>query len=288
MTAGIGHTIPEGCGEGGNRAICVRLMRSGRDLKSRLQIDKAICASGCAYALIGASTRLIGPGARFGVHASRVVVNTELKSESKKSIESIRALAERESYAVLREYVTLAGVDPALIDLAMKTSPDGVRWLTQEDLARYGVTPGRHFETRWFPHSTPDGKYFIIKSVTQASVSNEREYRTTNIAIACSPKHTAFLTLRRELDAQHVNRVPVARLTGTGLALTFKPGSRDGEETELTALPVTGPLLARVAASSGIVFREEQEAWSREVRLSTEGLREALRAAPARCGVRRG
>ncbi|MGD9923766.1 MAG: hypothetical protein AB7V13_20340, partial [Pseudorhodoplanes sp.] len=63
MTAGVGQTIPEGCRSRARAdAACRKLMGSGRILKARLRVETGICASGCGYALVGASVRLIGPG----------------------------------------------------------------------------------------------------------------------------------------------------------------------------------------------------------------------------------
>ena len=52
------------------------------------------------------------------------------------------------SYDLLKQYVALAGVDPALIDLAMKTPHNRVHWLTAEELNRYGLVPGDVFRNR--------------------------------------------------------------------------------------------------------------------------------------------
>ena len=113
MTAGIGQTIPEGCRERARAdAVCRKLMASGRVLKAALKVDNGICASGCAYALIGASARLIGPGAKFGVHASRLVPVRTTGTPRPRASAALTRDAELRSYELLKQYVALAGVDP--------------------------------------------------------------------------------------------------------------------------------------------------------------------------------
>ena len=286
MTAGIGQTLPEGCRARARAdAACRKLMASGRVLKAALKVDRGICASGCGYALIGASARLIGPGAKFGVHASRLVPVREAGRTTARPSAAATRDAELRSYELLRQYVALAGVDPALIDLAIKTPHNRVHWLTEEELTRYGIVPGDSFETRWLRIPVADGKFTIVKSLTQPSQSNRDEYRTTIIGIDCIAGQRPSVTLRRELPSSEQGvRVAMRMTSGEAFVLMFNEGRRPDAATELRVQPVAADALARAAASDAIVLREEQDSWSRETRLSTQGLSEALGDAPARCG----
>ncbi|MET0867409.1 MAG: hypothetical protein ABWY35_04860 [Pseudorhodoplanes sp.] len=283
MAAGIGQTVPEGCREADRAdAACRNLMRSGRDLPAKLKVASGTCASGCAYALIGASTRLIAPGAKFGVHANRVLPRADHADEIRRAGPAARQAAENQSYDLLRHYVTVAGVDPALIDLATRTPHDRVHWLSREELERFGLVYGDFFETRWFRHAKPDGSTFIIKSLTQVSPS--QEHRTTNIAIKCVPNARVTVMLRRELGSAENAPQPVVRLSsGEAFVLVFSHGNRSPGATEVRVQPVAADALARAAASDSLVLREDG---AREFRLSTAGLSEALGAVPIRCGGR--
>lgn len=292
MTAGIGQTIPDGCREARKAdEACRKLMRSGRDLKARLRVDGAICASGCAYALVGASARIIGSGARLGVHASRLVPRlgpeATRDANAKRVVEAARVAAEARSYDLLRQYVTLAGVDAAFIDLAIKTPHNKVHWLSREDMARLGIIPGEYFETRWFRIAKPGGNFLIVKSVTQPSQLNRQEYRTTNIGIDCVVGNRAYVTLRRELPTNEQSaKLALRMISGDAFVLVFTEGRRPDDATELRVQPVAADALARAASQDAILLREEKEAWSRETKLSTKGLSEALSTIPARCGGR--
>lgn len=283
MTAGIGQTLPEGCRDAAKAdAACRSAMRSGGELPARLRISSGVCASGCAYALIGASTRLIGPGAKFGVHANRVIARADHVEDVRRAGAIARRTAESQSYDLLRHYVTVAGIDPELIDLATRTPHNRVHWLSREELERFGLVTGDFFETRWFRHAKPDGSTFIIKSLTQ--VLPTQEHRTTNIAINCVPNTRATVMLRRELGTAENTPQPVVRLSsGEAFVLVFNHGNRSPGATEVRVQPVAGDALARAAASDAIVFREDGV---REFKLSTKGLSEALGASPVRCGGR--
>lgn len=287
MTAGIAQTVPEGCRTQARAdAACRKLMASGRVLKARLEAARGICASGCGYALIGASVRLIGEGAKFGVHASRLVP-VRAFTQSRRASAAVARDAERQSYDLLKQYVALAGVDPALIDLAMKTPHNRVHWLTREELSRYGLVPGAYFETEWLRIPVADGKFTIVKSLTQPSQTNAHEYRTTIIGIDCTVGDRPYVTLRRELPTREQGtRLAMRMSSGDAFLLVFGEGRRPDAATELRVQPVAADALARAAASDAIVLREEQDAWMRETRLSTKGLSEALRGAPSRCGGR--
>jgi len=287
MTAGIGQTVPDGCRERARAdASCRKLMASGGVIKAKLKIDSGICASGCGYALVGASVRLVGEGAKFGVHASRLVPVRVPQQHARASAAEAREAAKR-SYDLLKQYVALAGVDPALIDLAMRTPHDTVHWLTQDELRRFGVVPGDYFETEWLRIPVADGMFTVVKSLTQPSETNRGEYRTTIIGIDCVAGQRPHVSLRRELPtSEQGSRLAMRMTSGDAFVLVFNEGRRPDAATELRVQPVAADALARAAASEAIVLREEKDAWTRETRLSTKGLSEALTRAPGRCGGR--
>jgi hypothetical protein len=286
MTAGIGQTIPDGCRERPRAdAACRKLMASGRVLKAKLKVESGICASGCGYALIGASVRRVGEGAKFGVHASRLVPIRTANQRSARARAAMEREAERQSYDLLKQYVTLAGVDPALIDLAKKTPHNRVHWLGRDELSRFGVVPGDFFETEWLRIPAEEGKYTIVKSLTQPSQSDASEFRTTVIGIDCVAGQRPQVTLRRELPtSEQGTRLAMRMTSGDAFVLVFNEGRRPDATTELRVQPVAADALARAAASDAIVLREEKGGWMRETRLSTRGLSEALSGTPFRCG----
>ena len=71
---------------------------------------------------------------------------------------------------------------------------------------------------------------------------------------------------------------------GADLLLGSNRGSPGSETVDLRVTSVTADLIGRAAASDGILLREESGSAAREIRLSTQGLSEALKAIPERCG----
>ena len=70
MTAGVARTVPEGCHLGFPLDdACRRLMQSKREHKARLYFGGARCGSACVYAMVGASTRHVDPGATLRIHS---------------------------------------------------------------------------------------------------------------------------------------------------------------------------------------------------------------------------
>jgi hypothetical protein len=140
MTAGVARTVPEGChlslplGD-----ACRRLMQSKREHKARLYFGGARCGSACVYAMVGASTRHVDPGATLRINSN---VGPEI--------------AKTENF--LRRYVVGMGVDPALVDAAAKIPSRSFRELSRGEMERFGIeTRGVH-ETPWFAYHGPAGE----------------------------------------------------------------------------------------------------------------------------------
>ena len=71
MTAGVARTVVEGCQLGFPLDdACRHLMQSKREHKARLYYGGARCASACVYAMVGALTRHVDPGATLRIHSS--------------------------------------------------------------------------------------------------------------------------------------------------------------------------------------------------------------------------
>jgi hypothetical protein len=279
MTAGVGHTIPFGCRDTLKLdEACRKLMQLGRDFQSRLRESGAICASSCVYAFVGASTRAVSYVARVGVHRHRAL---------RKDGDGLWSGADGPAGGVmvidrLKQYVTQMGVDFGLIDAAEQTV--STHWLSRDELARYGVTTGGLFETRWMTLTRPDVGYFVSKSATRPSRVAPAEYRTATIEFRCSflLNGLSSVSLRRDLDpAEAQDGVTVQVLAGERVILH---SARPSASTfDLRATSIAPAMIAKVAASDYILLKETGEGWSRETQFSTAGLSDALKFAPEEC-----
>jgi hypothetical protein len=189
MTADVARTLPGGCHLGFPLDdACRRLMRSKREHKARLYFGGARCGSACVYAIVGASTRHVDPGATLRIHSS---VGPEVdKAEN-----------------FLRRYVLGMGVDPALVDAATQIPSRSFRGLSRGEMERFGIeTRGVH-ETPWFAYNGP-GEFLLLKSVTYPTGNTGDEYRTGTIGLTCSPFHPSIRLMYRQELAASESRTP--------------------------------------------------------------------------------
>ena len=194
MTAGVARTVPEGCHLGFPLDdACRRLMQSKREHKARLYFGGARCGSACVYALIGASTRHVDPGATLRIHSS-------IGREIDKTDNS------------LRRYVVAMGVDPGLVDAAAKIRSRTFRGLSRGDMERFGIeTRGVH-ETPWFAYQGPAGEFLLLKSITYPTGDTGDEYRTRTVGLACSPFRPSIRFMyHQELTAKESRTPPMIR-----------------------------------------------------------------------------
>src|SRR5215475_1568434 len=190
MTAGVARTVPEGCHLGFPLDdACRRLIQSKREHKARLYFGGARCASACVYAVIGASTRHLDPGATLRIHSG---VGGEIdKTENS-----------------LRRYVVGMGVDPALVDAAAKIPSRTFRGLSRGEMERFGIeTRGVH-ETPWFAYHGPAEEFLLLKSVTYPTGDTGDQYRTRTVGLACSPFHPSIRFMYHQEFIANENRTP--------------------------------------------------------------------------------
>ena len=194
MTAGVARTVPEGCHLSFPLDdACRRLMQSKREHKARLYFGGARCGSACVYAMVGATTRHVDPGATLRIHS---VVGGEIdKAEN-----------------FLRRYVTIMGVDPALVDAAAKIPSRSFRGLSRGEMERFGIETRGVYETPWFAYQGPVGEFLVLKSVTYPVEGARGEYRTSTVGLGCSPFHPSIrITYHQELTATESRSPPMIR-----------------------------------------------------------------------------
>jgi hypothetical protein len=270
MTAGVARTVPEGCRLGFPLDdACRRLMQSKREHKAKLYFGGARCGSACVYALVGASTRHVDPGATLRIHSG-------LGPEVDKA----------ENF--LRRYVLGMGVDPALVDAAAEIPSRTFRGLSRGGMERFGIeTRGAH-ETPWFAYNGPAGEFVLLKSATFPTGDKGDDYRTSTVGLACSPFHPSIrFTYRQELTAQESRTPPMirAKIADTVVDLTtLKPKhdliekSFDLEPRQLQSAIETGSLEIAEVFDQSMIKKP-----SRVVKFSTMGLTANIVALESKC-----
>jgi hypothetical protein len=101
-------------------------------------ITPARCYSACAYALMGARTRIVPEGSQVGIHRMHSFAYQRDPAENR--FESRHIFAPDSDVEILRRYTRIVGIDPKLIDLAETVSPTSIRVLTQAEMKAMRVT----------------------------------------------------------------------------------------------------------------------------------------------------
>jgi hypothetical protein len=270
MTAGVARTVVEGCQLGFPLDdACRRLMQSKREHTARLYYGGARCASACVYAMVGASTRHVDPGATLRIHSS-------MGREIEKAENS------------LRRYVLAMGVDPGLVDAAAKIPSRTFRGLSRGEMERFGFETRGIYETPWFAYHGPAGEFLLLKSVTYPAGDTGDEYRTSTVGLACSPFHPSIrFTYHQELTAKESRTPPMirAKIADTVIDLTtLKPQkeliekSFDLEPRQLQSAIETGSFEFTEMFDQSMIKKP-----SRVVKFSTLGLSADIVALESKC-----
>src|SRR6516164_4314679 len=270
MTAGVARTVVEGSQLGFPLDnACRHLMQSKREHKARLYYGGARCASACVYAMVGASTRHVDPGATLRIHSG---VGREIdKTENS-----------------LRRYVMGMGVDPALVDAAAKIPSRTFRGLSRGEMERFGIeTRGVH-ETPWFAYHGPAEEFLLLKSVTYPTGDTGDQYRTRTVGLACSPFHPSIRFMyHQELTAKEIRTPPMIRakigdslfnLSTLNLQKNLIEKSVDLEPRQLQSAIETGSFEITEMFDQSMIKTP-----SRVVRFSTFGLSSNIVALESKC-----
>jgi hypothetical protein len=276
MTAGVGRTVPEGCR---NAApiddACRRVMESKREHGARLVTAGTRCVSGCVYALMGAAVRQVARDARLGIHSVRVV-----------AIPGRKPIGRRPDVAdihhVLKSYLAEMGVDPTLIDAAAKISADRVRFMSRDEIARFGIETRGFYESAWMRHEDIWKQFTVLKLITQAKGADGKEYRSGSVRMRClGAADRIWLGYRREVASNEVGAATIVRIAAGDSEFVLQ-GVDGKAANDLRSGMASADFLRKAVAAPSIVITETftqaggATAWSREIKLTTNGLSQAL------------
>ena len=254
--------------------------KSTSEHKARLVTSGARCASGCVYAILGASVRQVNKAAELGIHSARYLWVSH--GPPKSAPPSIDVAHER-----LRNYAVEMGTDPSLVDAAAKVSADRIHWMTRAEIDRFGIETRGFYETRWTPLQETSVTYSIAKSWTQPGEGGG-DFRTGVIRLRCSVTASKYLlTYRNELPLfQSGERMRIGLESG-GDTLQLRPGMMAETGSGMFFITVDRETMQKVAAGSRLSVTEIQGwAVSRTFELSTAGLSDALGQLQKRCDKR--
>jgi hypothetical protein len=201
MTAGVGKTVPAGCA-GMQTEVCDKLkVKSDAPLQAQFSGYGGQCNSACVYALIGAKTREVPPTAVIGVHAVHLTLQVKILRGPKLSQAKLNAMAKSRLDDVnenLRDYIAEMGIAPELYEIASGVSPNSLRVLTRDEIARLGIDARKTVESPW---SIVGGtRPVLMKTIAEAKNTPGRKYRSSMIVFTCDSGAGRTLIHGRELD----------------------------------------------------------------------------------------
>lgn len=326
MTAGVGRTIPQGCDPAkSSEPACDRLKRSGAELAAELRTLNASCNSACVYALLGAKVREVASDAGLGVHrvsVTRTLVRTYSSGRVERSSMALPdgSPGARAVNGQLARYAAEMGISAALIEVATAVPHDRLRFITRDEIARFGIDRRDPVESRWTLHELRPGNWLVVKSVALANAgelgsgavksaepksgeaksgaAKSREpksgepaqYRTLQLAVACGRTGFVRVALVRKIDPSEA--LASAAVAWRGSEITLLRGrtqpKNEGEAATqdiwVAAAPKT--FVQGAAAGETVDLVETPVAAAnapRRLTLSTLGLSAALDALGRRC-----
>jgi len=193
MTAGVGRTIPRGCDPlREHEPTCDDVKRTARELLAELRTARTLCNSSCVYALIGATVREVGAGARIGVHEiafGRYDERGQPAPLDRKNLSAEQLRQLRAEEGRLARYVAEMGIDKGLFDAATQIVHQRIRYLSHDEIARFGIDRREFHESRWMVDEGPPGPLAVIKFAVEAKAAAKagepKQFRTTLIRLTC-------------------------------------------------------------------------------------------------------
>ncbi len=295
ITAGVARTIPQGCDPRLDReAACDALKRTGRELPAELRTVHTLCNSSCVYALIGAKVREVTAGARIGVHAIALGMVDASSGQIKPIIKETPSRTDgsnlKRANEQLAQYLAEMGIDRGLFDAAAEIRHERVRYISRDEIARFGIDRREFHESRWVVDEGP--RFVVVKFATQAHGSDPKQYRTTKIQLTCSRSGPLGVLFSRELAA--TDTVASIAVTARGGDFVLPPrrgkpilGYNDVEmEDRFARVPIA--FFEEAATGETLELTEAPDLSAldkppRRIRLSTAGLASAIRALAQRC-----
>lgn len=172
LRAGVALTRPHVCVRNpDNKVLCDTAKKSGKPVDAEWTSFDANCNSACGIALIGAAERWIPPGGAIGIHSpayfcflksGRIVGqkgNGELAAQCRKHT--------AQGAAQLASYAREMGIAPGYVEAMNKVPHSEVRYLTREELVRFGIDKSGIAETPWM--GKPGSAQVMLKVLLEAT-----------------------------------------------------------------------------------------------------------------------
>jgi hypothetical protein len=105
----------------------------------------------------------------------------------------------RAAQQLLAHYVADMGVSRALVEAAMTVAYDKIRFVSRDEIARFGIDRREFHESRWMTDEQSSGKASVVKFFVEAKAGEPKQYRTTLIRLSCTAEKRILVQMGREL-----------------------------------------------------------------------------------------
>jgi hypothetical protein len=255
----------------------------------------AACNSACVFALIGAKVRYVPPGARLGVHASRVVIfrpDGGRINASSKQIASLQKERLAELNVETRRYIQEMKIDVRLFDLAVKVPHEDIHYLSRDEIVAFGIDLRGADEAHWIAAEIMPQQLWILKFFVEPRGQGRSDLRSNMVRMECSSQHHAKFAYFRGLgsDERAARRkvelaMPERKIPLSGGALYKVDAIETGTSFELWTADLPLELFDAGGARDHIEIVETDSARTtpRVTKLSTVGLAQAIGTLRGRC-----
>jgi hypothetical protein len=141
-----------------------------------------------------------------------------------------------------------------------------------------------------FQEPTGAMRWYVLKAVTEARGTDGTEFRTTNLRMTCAQgRPETSIEYQREAASNEIDVSTVISIAvGTEVKTLQRITPTRGDDRYWTF--AHRQFVQKALAAGGIVVTEtfsprNARSWSREIRLSTAGLEQALRTPLENCGA---
>ena len=294
MTAGVAETIPKDCASTKDK-YCAALKRSGRQLMADLRAVGASCNSACVYAFIGASVRQVQPAARLGVHSAKLV---QLSRDGRIHSASKQLLASGRSAAFgteLRRYIGEMGIDLDLFRFVATVPHEQIRYLSRDQIARFGIDTREFEETHWTTVDEPQQRVLVTKFFVEASGTTGKEFRTNVIGLSCAGSNRVSIAYFRGLGSNQAEEPAVLDIAVASRKFAFSErrsvrkidafDTGSSFDARLAVVPIEFLEASAAAGSVEIIEADSKTPTlpSHVTKLSTQGLVDGISALRRRC-----
>lgn len=299
MRAGIALTRPDICArKPDDRAVCETAKKSGKPLSSEWTSYDANCNSACGMALIGAAERWIPPGGSIGIHSPAYYCflrtgqivgqkgNSPLASQCRKHT--------AEGAEQLASYVREMGIAQGFVDAMQKVPHNEVRYLTRDELTRFGIDTSDIAETPWM--GKPGAAQVTVKVLLEATGADGGK-RMGWLELQCDDGGASSIVFVRPAIGGDEGAGTEVTLTAGERRFVFSPKDMSAHKnpTEPAApylrrrLAVPTPEIAALAMQPAMDLRitlnaGAPEAKTQVTRISNAGLEERWNSVTKSCG----